>query len=495
MISMISKIPINCSLRFTREEKPPTVSEPIIKYGDNIAGDTDLHTAVRQNNYTSLNNLLQTRKKNTGFNLHLNKLNEEGFTPFTLAILKFPLCIEFFLQFKNELDINYIFPIIETTVLTESIRENKKIIYKMLLARDDIDLNKFDLRTGLSPLIVAISKHNIDVSIDLLKDKRTLVNQHSYRVPINAQEDELYFPALMAIYYSFEEGINLLATRYDFNPNEKTKKLGISAIYFSLSKNKLTIFNLLLNLKEGRHLDLDINIQTKTGLTVLHYVAKNGFSTIMTRILSYQETNSNITTHMDKLTPLHLSVMNSKVECVDVLLSSYKVDLFIPSKNAGSAFMIANKQVNNLIKVKLINHFKKYYLINFEYLNTVNIRNLIDSGKFTLPDITKLIGYDLLKMILKIKPDVNYIQFNRAGFLYNEENNTKVCLARFSEKCIFVDLYDYDFFSEYILNSYSCPITNMPISNYFDFSDLDEFDKKCYVLSSEQFEYLGWLLS
>lgn len=87
------------------------------------------------------------------------------------------------------------------------------------------------------------------------------------------------------------------------------------------------------------------------------------------------------------------------------------------------------------------------------------------------------------------------MQFKRADSVYNKESNRKICVARLKENSIFFDVYDYDLFLNHIFQSCLCPVTNKPLSNYFDFLNVVEFDKKSYVLSAEQFEYVEQLLS
>lgn len=222
-------------------------------------GSTALHAAA-SNGYTDIAKELLTIK-----GINVNCTNAKGSTPLLMAAENGYLDIVKALLDKNA-DVNQPFQG-GVTPLLFAIDKGHVEVVKELLKHKDIDVYK-STDEGDSPISLAIEQNKIDIVKELLK---------SEKMDVNAQ-------------YA-----------------------GVTALYFASSKGNLNAVNTLLDVK-----NIDVNRATILGYSPLLVAVQQMNTDIVQRLLQANADVNQVTEN--KMSALHLAVLNNDVNMVDLLL-------------------------------------------------------------------------------------------------------------------------------------------------------------------------------
>lgn len=322
------------------------------KYGDNCAGDTELHKAVRENvDSSNIRTLLKSSN-----NEFINKKNREGLSAFNLAILKCPQHIEIFLEENYGIDVDVPFPKLTTRPLLQLIMAKKTPQAKTLIKHNKCDLSA-QTAEGVTPLIGTISINDISIMQILLSNDIEGVdpNLASFKKTTNGIE-ELYFPVLVFAYYSSKDicsstlVLDLFLSNKKFDINKQTEKTKLFFAYYLLQLGNLTLLAYLLKLKsEGKCNNLNLDLQTADGSTLLHLATRKGNVSLVKELL---DLNANTFLIENKLTAFQLSVTLRQYNIIEVFLNSGKIDrnsakIFIEQYGDKRAKEICESHFNN----------------------------------------------------------------------------------------------------------------------------------------------------
>ena len=171
------------------------------------------------------------------------------------------------------------------------------------------------------------------------------------------------------------------------------------------------------------------------------------------------------------MTILMMSVDKGFIDIVKRILIFPEIDVFLTQNSYGSIFQREKLQTDAAMNNIFIDYFKNNFQIDFsnlsiEFNQDIPIENFIQFKYFNL--LKQLIHLGIKTLLVK-----------KAGILCDDTNPKKVCLFYFNENKIFLDLYDYEFFSNYVFSGNTCPLTNKPISSFIDFDKpKEELEKK-----------------
>ena len=145
--------------------------------------------------------------------------------------------------------------------------------------------------------------------------------------PIDLGDKDKNTPLALAARHGCQESLQLLIDR-EANPNIKNNQ-GQSALLEALEKSKDkrdmdTIEKLIAAPK------VDVNLQTNTGQTALHYAARDGEASLMENLI---KRNAKVNVEASNgWTPLHYAARSAKSECVRLILKHKPQDFDIDSE-------------------------------------------------------------------------------------------------------------------------------------------------------------------
>jgi ankyrin repeat protein/chaperone required for assembly of F1-ATPase len=235
--------------------------------------------------------------------------------------------------------------------------------------------------------------------------------------------------------------------------------------------------------KRYRTIDLIFEQDNITGFNILHFAAASGNYKCLQYLLSLQAaTNCVNVKSFCGLTPLLMSVLNGRIECVRVLLNIKTINILICDPNNDTALTIALKQKRWLIADLLIRYISKELSLN------LNDDLIIEKRKYIIHFCTdSLIIFE--SECVKIKEDMN-INDQVSLVLQNIKRNKLVTNSiKFPE-------IEYDNDNENILPlnlwlSICAKFYNqslLPVFKYEDTKIVDTFNLKNYDLYLAYFE-------
>ena len=374
--------------------------------------------------------------------------------------------------------------------LIQFIMDKKISSANLLLKNYRGDLNETISRKGISALIAALSKLDITNTNALIQNNSVDVNLHSFEDADQGITDH-YFPALIAVSYSFLEGLKLLLSRGDFNINEQTVRTGLSVLFYALQRGKLEIVNYLLDLKDLGVIKLNINIQKNDFATPLHIAVYKGFTGVVEKLLSFPDLDANLRAS-DGLSAVQIGVKYKKYELVEMLLNSGKVDIFQAGNGQDSAFKYVEKYGDPRIKAIFTHYIQEHFCIPYansysDKIKTLNERAVADERFIAVPE--QIAEFHFLQQLLAKKPNIKLIQISMEPDLCTEDSEPKIFLARFTNSRVIIEIFDYSVYEKYMRIEQKCPVTKMPISTHFDFAE-----DKCHLLKKENLLSLESLL-
>ena len=212
-------------------------------------------------------------------------------------------------------------------------------VFKLLLARNDINLNLTDQCGGTSLSYAAEFGHEAVVKLLLARDD----------VNINLTDRDSRPPLTLAAMYGHEAVVRLLLSRSDVDPNSKNN-YGSTPLSVAVSRGYDSIVKLLLT----KH-DIDLNIQDNSGKTPLSLAAWNGHASLVDLLLSRDDVDPNLKDNYGQ-TPLSLTATNGYESIIRLLLARDDIDSNPTDKKGQTPLSLAAEYKRESIVGLLLAH-------------------------------------------------------------------------------------------------------------------------------------------
>ena len=175
-------------------------------------------------------------------------------------------------------------------------------VVKLLLARDDIDVNKAD-NDGQTPLYAACRNGNVKVINALLTRKEIQINQ---------AKDNGATPLIISCWNDRVKIVNLLLARKEIHINQAMND-GATPLYMACRNDSVKVVNSLLTRK-----DIDINQAKNNGETPLYITCEKGHVDVVRLLLARKDIQINQADE-DGGTPLWIAQENKHTKIVSIL--------------------------------------------------------------------------------------------------------------------------------------------------------------------------------
>ena len=307
------------------------------------------------NNIDNHNNIVRVKKVKRvklEYNALLNARDNDGYTPFDLAVLQGNIEVIKTLLEDEMVNVNARDNDGHTPFDLAVLQGNIEVI-KTLLENERIDVNARD-NNGYTPLHLAVSRNNINIEV-----VKTLLENE--RINVNARDN--YGNTLLhkAVLQGNVEAIKILLDNERTNVNIKNNQ-GYAPLYISLTNNVEVIKTLLENeriyvnviykeenvyytpllLVAGNKMiarpsvgvveeliknpRTKVNVTDRQGRTPIHLASRSNKVSMVAQLLENDRVNVNARdNHGD--TPLHLAVSRGCVEVVESLLKNKRTDV------------------------------------------------------------------------------------------------------------------------------------------------------------------------
>ncbi|KAG4269316.1 AGC/PKA protein kinase [Fusarium proliferatum] len=196
------------------------------------------------------------------------------------------------------------------TALSYAARYGHEQVVKLLVARDDVDLNSTDGLYGETPLSWAAKNGHAGVVKLLLGNQGILADC----VPESRQT-----PLSFAAENGHLEVVRLLLSRHDVDPNSTAWRVGTPLAY-AAQKGHTAVVKLLLE-KQGVFADS----ADDRGRTPLSFAAENGHEAVVRLVLAMDSVDANRICSHFRSTPLDYAVKGGHEAVVELLLTKTQV--------------------------------------------------------------------------------------------------------------------------------------------------------------------------
>ena len=202
-------------------------------------------------------------------------------------------------------------------------------ILKILLSKDDVNVNIKDSLLGVTAGMIAIMNNQFDCFSLLLK-------QAKY-IDVNISDINGKTIAHLAANHFNGEYMKLLLERgdVDINRDDHEHKKPIT---YAVEKNSIPVIKLLLSYPS---IDLSVEIDVKDGNNAMHYLSYIHDHQIIRRVMNKVDIVNKINVlNKQHQTPLITSIMNNNLTYTDLLLSS-NADINICDSNGENCLTLA----------------------------------------------------------------------------------------------------------------------------------------------------------